>query len=69
MSQFPEEPLSSSAEAGLGYFPVSPSQTLKNGQYTIIRKLGWGPRSSVWLATYLQYVTSQLAAHPITPDF
>ena len=61
MSQFPEEPLSSSAKAGLGYFPVSPSQTLKNGRYTIIRKLGWGPRSSVWLATYPQYVAS---SHP-----
>jgi len=55
MSQFPEEPLS---EAGFGYFPVSPSQTLKNGHYKIIRKLGWGPRSSVWLATYLEYHVS-----------
>ena len=49
MSQFPEEPLS---DAGSGYFPASPSQTLKNGHYKVIRKLGWGPRSSVWLATY-----------------
>ena len=58
MSEFPEEPLSSSASAGLGYFPVSHSQSLKNGHYKIIRKLGWGPRSSVWLASYPEYVSS-----------
>ncbi|KIM38457.1 hypothetical protein M413DRAFT_30008 [Hebeloma cylindrosporum] len=46
MSAFPEEPL----DSPVGYFPVRPGQTLNNGQWTIIRKLGWGPRSSTWLA-------------------
>jgi len=46
MSIFPEEQLDSPA----GYFFAHPGQTLKDGQWTIARKLGWGPRSSTWLA-------------------
>ena len=45
MSLFPEEQL----DSPLGYFPARPGQTLKNGTWTISRKLGWGPRSSTWL--------------------
>jgi hypothetical protein len=33
-----------------GYHPVEPGQTYKNGRYTIVRKLGWGHFSTVWLA-------------------
>ncbi|KAF6756601.1 kinase-like domain-containing protein, partial [Ephemerocybe angulata] len=47
---FPEEPLSLSAADGFGYFPADINQTLRGGRYTIVRKLGWGPRSSTWLA-------------------
>ncbi|KAJ3520420.1 hypothetical protein NMY22_g12768 [Coprinellus aureogranulatus] len=43
MSTFPEEPLNA------GYFPGTPNQVLNNGTYTIVRKLGWGTRSSTWL--------------------
>jgi len=43
---FTEEPLNSS----LGYFAGEPGATLQGGEWTIIRKLGWGPRSSTWLA-------------------
>ncbi|KAF8958726.1 kinase-like domain-containing protein [Flammula alnicola] len=46
MSIFPEEQLDST----VGYFPAQLGQTLKDGQWTIARKLGWGPRSSTWLA-------------------
>ena len=46
MTAFPEEQLDSPA----GYFPARPGQTLKDGRWTIVRKLGWGPRSSTWLA-------------------
>ncbi|KAH9480257.1 Serine/threonine-protein kinase SRPK [Psilocybe cubensis] len=46
MSNFPEEQLDSPA----GYFPGKPGLTLDNGRWTIVRKLGWGPRSSTWLA-------------------
>jgi len=46
MSPFPEEQLDSS----LGYFAGQPGQTLQNNRWSIIQKLGWGPRSSTWLA-------------------
>ena len=45
-STFPEEQLDSAA----GYFPAKPGQSLDGKRWTIIRKLGWGPRSSTWLA-------------------
>ena len=45
-STFPEEQLDSAA----GYFPAKPGQSLDGSRWTIIRKLGWGPRSSTWLA-------------------
>ena len=44
-SLFPEEQL----DSPLGYFPAQPGQRLKDGKWTITRKLGWGPRSSTWL--------------------
>ncbi|KAH9474487.1 Serine/threonine-protein kinase SRPK [Psilocybe cubensis] len=50
MSQFPEEPLSESAADGSGYFPAFPGLKLGENRYEVIRKLGYGPRSSVWLA-------------------
>lgn len=43
---FPEEHL----DSPLGYFPLLPGQKLDDGRWTIVRKLGWGPRSSTWLA-------------------
>ncbi|KAF6756033.1 CMGC/SRPK protein kinase [Ephemerocybe angulata] len=51
MNTFPEEPLNLSAAEGFGYFPADINQTVDGGKYTIIRKLGWGPRSSTWLVT------------------
>ncbi|KAF6743684.1 kinase-like domain-containing protein [Ephemerocybe angulata] len=49
MASFPEEPLNLSAADGSGYFPADINQTLHDGKYTVVRKLGWGPRSSTWL--------------------
>lgn len=43
MATFPEEPLN------LGYFPADIGLALNGGAYTIVRKLGWGSRSSTWL--------------------
>ncbi|KAJ3541294.1 hypothetical protein NMY22_g3939 [Coprinellus aureogranulatus] len=51
MEQFPEEPLNLSAADGFGYFPGDLNQTLNGRRYRIIRKLGWGPRSSTWLVS------------------
>jgi hypothetical protein len=33
-----------------GYHPVEPGQLYKDGRYTVVRKLGWGHFSTVWLA-------------------
>jgi len=33
-----------------GYHPVSPDDTFLEGRYKVIRKLGWGHFSTVWLA-------------------
>ena len=33
-----------------GYHPVEPGQAYKNGRYIVVRKLGWGHFSTVWLA-------------------
>ncbi|KAF6749052.1 kinase-like domain-containing protein, partial [Ephemerocybe angulata] len=52
MASFPEEPLNLSAADGFGYFPADINQTLHDGKYTIVRKLGWGPRSSTWLVKW-----------------
>ena len=32
-----------------GYHPVKLEELYKNGQYQVIRKLGWGHFSTVWL--------------------
>lgn len=56
MSQFPEEPLNLTSSEGFGYFPSYPGQKLNEGRYEIIRKVGYGPRSSAWLALASQYV-------------
>ncbi|KAI9769983.1 MAG: serine/threonine protein kinase, CMGC group [Geoglossum simile] len=33
-----------------GYHPVSVGETFKDGKYTVVRKLGWGHFSTVWLS-------------------
>ncbi|KAF9525667.1 kinase-like domain-containing protein [Crepidotus variabilis] len=45
MALFPEESL----DTEIGYLPVQFYQKLKDGRHSVIRKLGWGPRSSTWL--------------------
>lgn len=56
MSQFPEEPLNAPASEGFGYFPAFPGLKLDQNRYEVVRKLGFGPRSSVWLVTDTEYV-------------
>lgn len=38
-----------------GYHPVEPGQVYKDGRYTVVRKLGWGHFSTVWLARDNEY--------------
>ncbi|KAF5323173.1 hypothetical protein D9619_013736 [Psilocybe cf. subviscida] len=49
MSLFPEEPLSAASSDGCGYFPAFPGLKLDEDRYEVVHKLGFGPRSSVWL--------------------
>ena len=46
---FPEEPLDLPPSEGGGYYPATIHQKLNDGRFEVVRKLGYGPRSSVWL--------------------
>ena len=46
---FPEERLSRTPSKGGGHYPAAIHQKLNGDEYEIIRKLGYGPRSSTWL--------------------
>jgi len=46
---FPEEPLELPSAKGGGYYPASIGEKLNGDRYEVVRKLGYGPRSSVWL--------------------
>ncbi|TFY50406.1 hypothetical protein EVJ58_g11061 [Rhodofomes roseus] len=50
LSGFPEEDLREAGRNNSGYFAARLGQTLERGRYCIMRKLGWGQYSSVWLA-------------------
>lgn len=54
----PAEPLEQYSFGG--YHPVHLSDLLKNGQYEIIHKLGFGSFATVWLARDHQYARSLL---------
>ena len=46
-----------------GYHPIEPGQVYKNGRYTIVRKLGWGHFSTVWLARDNSYLSPRVQIH------
>ncbi|KAH9912037.1 kinase-like domain-containing protein [Fomitopsis serialis] len=50
VSGFPEEDLREGGRDNPGYFAARLGQRLERGRYCIVRKLGWGQYSSVWLA-------------------
>lgn len=51
VQSFPEEDLRQSGADNPGYYPARLGQEFHNeGRYVIVRKLGWGRYSSVWLA-------------------
>ncbi|KZS94824.1 kinase-like protein [Sistotremastrum niveocremeum HHB9708] len=62
-----EEPLEIPANEGYGYYAARVGEHLGDGRYNIVRKLGWGRDSNVWLARDLvekRYVALKiLSAH------
>jgi serine/threonine-protein kinase SRPK3 len=46
-----EEPHMLAPELGYGYYPLTLGERLDRDKYEIVRKLGWGQNSSVWLAS------------------
>ncbi|KAF8902233.1 kinase-like domain-containing protein [Gymnopilus junonius] len=46
---FPEEPFDLPLSEGGGYYPAIIGQKLNGDKFEIVRKLGYGPRSSTWL--------------------
>ncbi|KAF5385790.1 hypothetical protein D9615_002557 [Tricholomella constricta] len=46
---WPEEPLDLPVDRNGGFYPAVPGTSL-GSKYTVVRKLGWGVHSSVWLA-------------------
>jgi hypothetical protein len=56
LSGFPEEDLRVGGKRNVGYFPAWLGQTFLGGKYVVVRKLGWGQYSSVWLARDKEFV-------------
>ena len=50
LSGFPEEDLRVGSKRNVGYFPAWLGQSFLGGKYIVVRKLGWGQYTSVWLA-------------------
>ncbi|TEB30608.1 hypothetical protein FA13DRAFT_1733463 [Coprinellus micaceus] len=57
----PEEALNLTTQEGGGYFGVRIRDTLNKGGFEVVRRLGWGTRSSVWLAP----VKGQVISNPL----
>jgi hypothetical protein len=56
-NQFIEEPLEVSMDEGHGFLKIEFGDTMgPDHRYRIVRKLGWGMSSSVWMAFDEQYV-------------
>jgi serine/threonine-protein kinase SRPK3 len=57
-----EEPHMLSPQLGYGYYPLMLGQRLHEDKYEIVRKLGWGGYSSVWLAKECRFVDTRAVA-------
>ena len=46
-----------------GYHPVHIGDSFSDGRYVVVRKLGWGHFSTVWLAKDTKYVPAFSISH------
>lgn len=46
-----------------GYLPVQLKDTFKDGRYTVIRKLGWGHFSTVWVCALALALSPSIEHH------
>lgn len=52
-----------------GYHPVNLGDTFQSGRYKVIRKLGEGADSTVWLVASARYVNKFHARPAMTTDY
>jgi serine/threonine-protein kinase SRPK3 len=62
MSALPDDEEEISGYVPGGYHPVHVGDTFAGGRYQVIRKLGWGHFSTVWLARDNLYVRRRARA-------
>jgi len=64
--EFVEEPLGVTAEQGHGFIRIEFGDAIgPDKRYKVVRKLGWGMNSSIWMALGEKYVLNESCAHVI----
>ena len=64
--EFIEEPLGVTAEQGHGFIRIEFGEAIgPDNRYEVVRKLGWGMNSSVWMAFDSKYVLDESRPHII----
>jgi hypothetical protein len=70
--EFIEEPLGLSAEQGHGFLRIEFGDTIgPDHRYKVVRKLGWGMNSSVWMAfdeKYFQLIGNTIVLLTSSPE-
>jgi hypothetical protein len=62
--EFVEEPLGVTAEQGHGFIRIEFGDAIgPDKRYKVVRKLGWGMNSSVWMAFDVKYVLHESRTH------
>ena len=62
--EFVEEPLGVTAEQGHGFIQIEFGDAIgPDKRYKIVRKLGWGMNSSIWMAFDVKYVLHEICTH------
>ena len=64
--EFVEEPLGVTAEQGHGFIRIEFGDAIgPDKRYKVVRKLGWGMNSSIWMAFDVKYVLHESRTHVI----